>query len=396
MTKKRLAFLFTSAGTMILLLAAGTFAQSVQKENVFRYLSTFTEVFSLVRSSYVDEVPGNQLVDGAFSGVTEAIDEFSFYVPPQKVAMFRKVGDDERNGIGAVVTRRFGYALVIAPVQNSPAEKAGLEAGDLIESINGAPTQKMAAWEIRYALRGEGTAPVKLSIIRSGMTKRQEIIVQPALTAPVQPTAKQFGAVAYVKIPYFESSTSAKLGELLSAASSSGARKLIVDVRKSSGGNFEEAIKSADLFLTKGAITSLQGKRVTARKWEADPATSFAGEVLVLTDGSTGGAAEIFASALHGNQRAKLVGVTTYGKAGVQKFVMLPSGGGLQITTGYYTTPDARMIKEKGVRPDVIVDLTPLGIRDEEGAKSKLPKDDLILNKALSLLGESQMVKAAA
>jgi len=156
--------------------------------------------------------------------------------------------------------------------------------------------------------------------------------------------------------------------------------------------------------LTSGLITSFEGRKIDPKKWQADRNTAYDGDLEVLTDGSTASGAEIFAAAIHGNQRGKVVGVTTYGKSIVQRFVTLPSGGGVYMTVGHYTTPDMKAIKAGGIRPDVIVDLTALALRDAEpstkttkGASvAAKPKDDLILQKALQLFSEPAAAKKAA
>src|SRR3954463_7047138 len=123
MTKRKIAFLSISVALLLMLLGGAVFGQATQKNNVYRYLSIFSEVFDLVRSNYVEQVSSDQLLDGAFSGVTDAVDEFSFYVPPQQMAAFKNFNDVEDNSIGAIVTKRFGYAYVIAAVPGSPSEK---------------------------------------------------------------------------------------------------------------------------------------------------------------------------------------------------------------------------------------------------------------------------------
>ena len=400
MTKKKIVFLSVSVALLLSLLGGALFGQATQKNNVYRYLSIFTEVFDLVRNNYVEQVPADQLMDGAFSGVTDAIDEFSYYVPPAQMAAYKSFSDVEDNGVGLIVTKRFGYAFVIASVPGSPAAKSGIERGDFIEKIDGQPTQKMAVWQVRTLLRAP--RPVHLQVLRGGQTKRDEFTLQQAAFHPLPITTEQYGGVYYVKIPYFEKGTAAQLATTLENVRKAGNRKLIIDLRGNAGGDVEEAITSADELLTSGLITSLQGRNIDPKKWQADRNTAYDGDLEVLTDGSTASGAEIFAAAVHGNQRGKVVGVTTYGKSIVQRFVTLPSGGGVYMTVGHYTTPDMKAIKAGGIRPDVIVDLTALALRDDsstpatKGAAVTKPKDDLILQKALQLFSEPAAAKKAA
>jgi carboxyl-terminal processing protease len=371
---------------MILLLAGALFGQASQKQSVYRYISIFSEVLDLVRSNYVDQVASDQLMDGAFNGVTDAIDEFSYYVPPAQMNAYKNFVDVEDNGLGLVVSKRFGYAYVIAPVAGSPAEKAGIERGDFIEKVNGASTTNMAVWQLRSALRTTG--PVKLQVLRGGNTKREDITLQPATFHPVALEANTISGVGYIKVPYFEKGTAAQFRTALEDAHKRGVRKLIVDVRGNAGGSVEEAIAAADDLLTSGLITALEGRKIEPKRWQADRATSFDGEVQVLADVSTAAGSEIFASAIRGNNRGKVVGLTTYGKAIVQRFVTLPSGGGVQMTVAHYTTPDLKPISDAGIRPDVVVDLTAQVLETEETkGKPKKDNEDLILKKALQLFG---------
>lgn len=387
MTKKKIAFLSLSVALMIMLLAGALFGQATQKNSAYRYISIFTEVFDLVRSNYVESVGSDQLMDGAFTGVTDAIDEFSYYVPPAQMTAYKNFVDVEDNGVGAVVTKRFGYAYVVAPIAGSPADKAGLERGDFIEKINGQSTTKMAYWQIRNALRA-GNGPIKLLVLHGGDTKREEITVQPATFHPVALQSDTISGIGYIRVPYWEKGTAAQFRAALDDARKRGVKKLIIDVRGNAGGSVDEAIAAADDLLTSGLITSLEGRKIEAKQWQANRETAFDGEVEVLADVSTASGGEVFASAIRGNNRGKLIGITTYGKAIVQRFIPLPSGGGVHMTVGHYTTPDLKPITDAGIRPDVVVDLTAQALEQEETkGKKKKDEEDLILKKALQLFG---------
>lgn len=394
MTKSKIAFLSISVALLLLVLGGAVFGQSSQKNNIYRPLSIFAEVFDLVRSNYVEPVSPDQLLDGAFNGVTDAIDEFSYYVPPAQMAAYKSFSEGDDNGIGLIVTKRFGYAFVMSTIPGSPAAKVGIERGDFIEKVDGQPTQKLAIWQVRSAL--DANRPVHLQILRGFQSKRDEFTLQRAQFHPLALGEQQLGSVAYVKIPYFEKGTAAQLATILDRIRKNGTRKLIVDVRNNAGGDVQEAISSADAFLTSGLITSLEGRRAEKKEWQADRATAYDGDLEVLTDASTASGAEIFAAAIKGNGRGKTVGVTTYGKAIVQRFIPLQSGGGVYMTIGHYTTPDLKAIKDGGVKPDVTVDLTAQALRDPNNTTKPEDREDLILEKALSLYGESASLAAQA
>lgn len=386
MTNKKIAFLSLSVLLMLTLLAGAVFGQATQKSEVYRYLSIFSEVMDLVRSNYVEPVASDQLMDGAFTGITDAIDEYSYYVPPIEMPAHASFSDVDDNGVGLVVTKRFGYAYVVAAIDGSPADIAGVERGDFIEQVNGKSTTKMPVWQVRNALRS--SAPVKLQILHGGETKRSEITIKPATFHPVKLEFTTISGVGYIRIPYFERNTANEFRAALDEAREKGIRKLIIDVRGNAGGAIDQAITAADDLLTSGVITALEGRKIEPQKWQADRETSFDGEVQVLADMSTAAGGEIFAGAIRGNNRGKFVGVTTYGKAIVQKFITLPSGGGVQMTVGHYTTPDLKAISEAGVKPDVVVDLSSQALEDPEAKEKKgQSKEDLILQKALQLFG---------
>src|SRR5258708_407129 len=309
MSKKKIAFLSLSVALMLSLLCGALFGQSTQKNNVYRYVSIFTEVFELVRNNYVEQVPADQLLDGAFNGVTDAVDEFSYYVPPAQMAAYKNFADVEDNGVGLIVTKRFGYAYVIASIANSPAAKAGVERGDFIEKIDGAPTQKMVVWQVRQRLNS--TKAVHLSVLRGGQTKRDELTIKETAFHPVAITTQQLGGVSYIKIPYFEKGTAVQLKSALENVRKNGSRKLIVDVRGNAAGEVDEAITAADELLTSGLITSLEGRTLGGRRWQADRNTDYDRDLGVLTDSATASGAAVFASRIPRTARAKTRPQTT-------------------------------------------------------------------------------------
>lgn len=389
MTKRKTIFLVVSVLSMGILLTSGLFGQAVSRDNIYRHLSIFTEVFSLVRSNYVEEVPSEKLVDGAFTGVSDAIDEASYYVPPSKMAKYKARRNPDAIGLGVVLSKRFGYGVVVAPVAGSPAAKAGVESGDILEEINGKQSQNLAAWEMREELAGSKAASV--TVLRSGMSKREKLTLTPApFKAPV-PSLEKIGAVHLLKIPYFEVGTAELVKNQLGDVAAQNGKKLLLDLRGNAGGSYDEAIATADMLLSKGRIASTLGRRVEPKVWDADAATAFSGELIVLVDPSVSGPAEIVAAALHGGERGRVVGLSTNGNTSIQKFVILPSGGGLNVTIGNYAGPDGKVIGERGVRPDVLVDISSL--TDEE---EKDRKEDLILRKGLTLFGEASFPSADA
>lgn len=390
MTRGRVAFMLTSTAAIVLLVAAAVFADVTPKDNMFRNLSIFTEVFSIVRDSYVETVPQDQLVDGAFAGVTDAIDEFSYYVPPGQMDAWKKTGRNEAPR-GAVLSRRFGYGYVVSVVRGSAADQAGLRSGDLVDMIGGQPLAKLSPWQIRHAV-ASASGPVELAVLRDGETERVKLVIPAPKeeTAAAPELASEDGS-AILKISSFTDGTAAQVAAILPKIRSG--LPLIIDLRENGSGTVGEAIRTADLLLARGTIAELKGRKVEARTWTAAADAAFQGRILLLTDGTTSGAAEVFAGALQGNNRAQVVGRPTYGRAVEQRLIDLPSGGALWMTVGHYSGPDGRYSGTRGLRPDEMVDLTPL-LLERDTPRSERP--DLILQKALELAKASPPERAAA
>ena len=385
---KRTTFVLISAAMMVALVASGLAGEASKEDSAYKYLSVFSEVFSLVRNAYVDEVDSEKLIDGAFEGVTDAIDEYSYYVSPADMAAHAEIGDDETRGLGLIVSKRLGYAFVIGPVPGSPAAAAGIESGDFIERINGLLTTDMPIWRVRQLLQPRDDKPVELLIVRRGMGEREEFTLQPIEYEVTPPSLEVLdGGVADIRIPYFRPGTGEAFVGLVEKAKGEGASKMILDLRGNAGGSIEEAIRIADELLDKGTITTLEGRRVEQKKWDADRSILFDGPLVVLIDASTASGAEILAAAISGNKRGTVVGVQSFGRAHEQSFIKLSSGGGLNVTVAEYADPTSQLLNARGVKPDVAIHITTMALHESD------EKRDLFLDEGLSVLaGDKESV----
>lgn len=381
MKRGKSGFLAISILLLSSILAAGLSGQAARGDNLYRNLSLFTEVISLVERNYVDEVKENQLIEGAFEGITDAIDEFSYYVPPEAVPFHHSIDPGDISGTGLVVSKRLGYAYVIAVVEGSPAAEAGIEAGDFVERINNDLTTDMPIWQIQSALRWEGGDTLELLVVRSGLDERETFTLERTDFEIPGVSVKVEDGYALVRIANFSEGTADELAQALKEIADKDIQDVIIDLRGNAGGSYLEAIAAADHLLDEGLITSVEGRRVERRVWEADPEVSYAGDVVILIDSSTAAGAEIFAAAISRNERGKTVGVSTYGRAIEQKFILLPSGGGLNVTVAHYTDPKGDPITVTGVRPDVAVNRAALALNEQNGAS-----EDLILKRGISTL----------
>lgn len=382
MKRGKTGFLILSILLLSSIVAAGLSGQAARGDNLYRNLSLFSEVISLVDRNYVDEVSREELIEGAFLGVTDAIDEFSYYVPPSDVALYTASEANDIGGAGLVVSKRLGYAYVISVIDGSPAAEAGVEPGDFIERVNGELTTDMPVWKIRSALQWERGDRLDLVVVRSGLTERDEMSIARRDYDMPGVSVEYADGYAIVDLPVFAEGTAEAFRSALEEIGSKEIGKIVIDLRGNAAGAYAEAIAAADHLLAEGTIAALEGRRVEEQVWTADAAVSFEGDVVVLIDNSTAAGAEIFASAISRNERGQTVGIPTYGRAIEQKFVLLPSGGGLNITVAHYAGPTGESIMETGVRPDVAVNRAALVLNEQNGEDA----EDLILKRGIGVL----------
>jgi carboxyl-terminal processing protease len=289
------------------------------------------------------------------------------------------------------VTKRFGYIGVISVLPDSPAQKAGLHFGDVLEKIAGFSTNQMGIEQAQVLLSGDPGAVVKLSVIARGKTEPQDMQITLArLTAPKLVEDKLQGDIAYLRVPEFEPGSAKQIHDDLVQFSHQGAHKLILDLRDCALGDDQEAITTAQFFLPSGNITTLKGQTVATVASVADPSkVVWSQPVTVLIGNSTAGAAEILAGAIADDKRGETVGDRTFGTASVQKLIPLDDGSALILTTANYYTPGGKEIPVDGVTPiDPIMPVQPDDVTDETNyppaPSSSL--DDPDVKKAIEIL----------
>jgi len=271
------------------------------KDTLYRPLGLFTEVFSLVRSNYVEPVEAKPLLVGAFSGMTEAMDPFSEYVPPDKMPAFNAARaareKKEALDVGIVLARRFNYPLVVAAIAGSPASAAGLKSDDLLEKVDGQSMRGVALWEVESKLAGKAGGRVRLSIVRDGKPRRHTIDVVRGTWTPDTPSATRVEGELLVKVPSFAPGTVAALKAILAPLDRT--KPLLIDLRSNAWGSFEEAAHAAALFTPAGPLAELKGRRIEGKTFTAEAGERVHDSRLVLlVDSGTAGAAELFAAAL--------------------------------------------------------------------------------------------------
>jgi carboxyl-terminal processing protease len=375
-----------SAPVIAFAIIGGVLGKVMAHEDTYQHLKVFDDVVGLVTSNYVEDVNVDKVMKGAMHGLADGLDPDSAYLSPDQVKQVEGGAPLPPGGVGLELTRQY-YLRVIAARDNSPAAKAGLRTGDYIRAINDTPTRDMSVWEGTRTLRGAPGSKVSLTVIRGNAADPHVL----ELTRETEPPSVVTGRIAAPGIGYLriaaigpETVTQVKthVGELVKG----GASRLIVDVRRTSTGSYETGIGLARLFVKKGTLAlreSKGGARETIAAESSDG--SIALPTALLVDTGTSGAAELFASALAGNDRADLVGEHTIGRVAQQKLIKLPDGSGLWLSTSRFLTPAGAQLHEKGLEPAIAVDEPEV---NEFGAQP--PTTDPVLDKAIEHLSEKK------
>ena len=374
-----------SAPLVAFAILGGFLGRVMAREDTYQHLKIFDDVVSLISSNYVEDADIDKVMRGAMHGLSDSLDPDSAYLTAAEVKQVESGTALAPAGVGLELTRQY-YLRVIASRDNSPAAKAGLRTGDYIRAINETPTRDMSVWEGIRALRGAPGSKVSVTVIRGNANDPHVI----ELTRENEPasvvTGKMAGSgIGYVRIAVIGSATAGQVKNQIAELTRAGAGKLVIDVRRASGGTIDEGLNIARLFVGKGTLAIREAKggaRETIAAAAGDGAITT--PAVVLVDTGTSGASEIFASAMVGNQRADLIGEHTIGRAASQKLVRLPDGAGLWLSTSRYLTPKGDPLHEKGLEPTVAVDEPDV----EFGAPA--PTTDPILEKAIERLSEKK------
>jgi carboxyl-terminal processing protease len=373
-------------------------------DKAYRALTVYGEVLDHIQRDYVDQPDIHQVTSGALHGLLDSLDPQSSYLSPLEYKDYEeKSAAPAKAEAGLALTKRFGYISVIATRPDSPAQKAGLQIGDIIEKIGDFTTGQMGIEQADLLLSGDPGTIVNLSVIRRGKTEPQDVPITLEKLAPpkVVEDKLQQGDVAYIHLSDFNAGTTKQLHDDLVQFQHQGAHKLILDLRDCAFGEDAEGISAAQLFLPSGTITSLKGQTVTPVVSSADPSkVVWTQPVAVLIGNGTAGPAEILASAIADNHRGETIGQRSYGVASEQKLIQLDDGSALILTIANYYTPDGKEIPVDGVTPTTEVIPAPpddiAALTDQNPAPPSSSPTDPVVKKALEILqGGSATQKAA-
>lgn len=345
---------------ILVIIASGARHGVVATDEAYEKLKVFTEVLTLIQANYVEEVHSKDLVYGAIRGMLETLDPHSSFMPPEVYREMQVETQGSFGGLGIEITVRDRQLTVVSPIEGTPADQAGILAGDRIVKINGEPTKDMTLFEAVRKLRGPRGSQVTITIMREGFTEGKDFAITREIIEVHSVRSFDLGdKIGYIRLGSFQEKTARDLERALEQFQSSGAQALVLDLRNNPGGLLSQAVQVADLFLQKGQlIVYTEGRaRNQDLRFSAEHTKSLPQVPMVLlVNGGSASASEIVAGALRDHKRAVILGTPTFGKGSVQTVIPLNDGSGLRLTTAKYFTPRGDTIHGKGITPDILVE----------------------------------------
>ncbi|MEM1265308.1 MAG: S41 family peptidase [Pseudomonadota bacterium] len=404
----------TAAGVLFTSQLAGPIvAQELANErSTYEQLDLFGDIFERIRSSYVEEVDESELIQNAINGMLGSLDPHSSYLPPDNYADMRVQTRGEFGGLGIEVTQENGFVKVVSPIDDTPAARAGVQAGDLITHVDGEPVLGLNLNDAVDLMRGPVGSDIVITLIREGEDEPFDLTLTRDTIRISAVRGRTEGEAVILRVTTFNEQTFPNLeAELLDGVEELGGLEnvsgFVIDLRNNPGGLLNQAIMVSDAFLDAGEIVSTRGRDPQdSERYNATQGDLAEGKpIVVLINGGSASASEIVAGALQDHRRAVVVGTKSFGKGSVQTIVPLQGDGAMRLTTARYYTPSGRSIQNLGVAPDVIVEQRPAEV--EEGDEDALARrseadlrgslsNDSLSDDELELLEEERAAAEAA
>ena len=331
------------------------------KSELYQQLNLFGDVLERVRRDYVEPVEEKTLIENAINGMLTALDPHSSYMNPKAYKDMQVQTKGEFGGLGIEVTMDNGVIKVVSPIDDTPAAKAGIQAGDLIFALDGEPVQGLTLQEAVEKMRGKPGTPLKISVRRANKDPFDVSLTREVIKVRSVRSRLEGGDIGYIRITSFTEQTNSGVIDAVEKLKKEAGNKLkgyILDLRNNPGGLLDQAIAVSDDFLDKGEIVSVKARKSDdVQRWNAKQGDIANGlPIVVLVNGGSASASEIVAGALQDHRRAIILGTRSFGKGSVQTIMQVTGGGAIRLTTALYFTPSGRSIQKEGIKPDIEVE----------------------------------------
>ncbi|WP_227269259.1 S41 family peptidase [Roseobacter weihaiensis] len=367
--------------------------EAAKSSNVYEQLDLFGDIFERIRAQYVEEVEPGELIEAAIDGMLTSLDPHSSYLSPDDAAQMRVQTRGEFGGLGIEVTQEEGFVKVVSPIDGTPADQAGVEAGDFITHVNGESVLGLALDEAVTLMRGPVGSEIVITLVREGEPEPFDVsIIRDTIKLTAVRTRTE-GETVVLRVTTFNDQTYTNLEaglqeQVQEAGGIDAINGIVIDLRNNPGGLLTQAIRVSDAFLEKGEIVSTRGREVQdGERFNATSGDLAEGKpIVVLINGGSASASEIVAGALQDHRRAIVVGTKSFGKGSVQTVMPLRSDGAMRLTTARYYTPSGRSIQSLGVSPDIVVQQprTPPAIEEDEEATNRPSRSEADLRGSLN------------
>lgn len=372
---RRFQFSVVAGSTCVvgLLLFGAVRGHSASTDNPYNNLGVYSEVLSKIKLEYVEEPDMKAVTLGAINGMLESIDPYASYLNADQYKQYVKTKDTKKGDIGLTVSKRFGYMGVVDALPGSPAAKAGLATGDVIESITGVSTRDMPLAFAELLFQGDPGTTIEMSVLRARKSEAQKVeltravLVYPALTSKLV-TDQGPAPIGVIQTNTLVAGRVKEIAAKIQDLERQGAKKLVLDLRHCATGSDEDGIALANLFIDKGLLTYTEGQKVARQDFQATASKAITKLPLaVIVNRGTAGAAEIAAAALLDTKRADLVGEKTYGDASIRKAIQMDDGSAVILSVAKYYSPNGVSIQDKGVTPGTLqADADPTAATDDD------------------------------
>ena len=349
-------FIFTLI--FIFFFISSKFSFAANDEDIYDKIDLFGEVLDKIKKDYVEEVNQNDVLDSAINGVLQSLDPYSAYMSPEIFKEMETETSGEFGGLGIEVSMEFGVVKVITPMDNSPAEKEGVKAGDYIVKINGVQVQGKTLSEAVELMRGPVGSKLEITVRRKGVKKALIFEITREIIEVKSVKSKMIdNNIGYIRLTSFNENSSSQIRSKIKEFKKNEVKKYVLDLRNNPGGLLSQAVKISDFFLDNGEIVSTKSRKsYENRKYFAKKGDLIDGETLiVLINNGSASASEIVAGALKDHKRAIVIGENSYGKGSVQSIIPLKNNGAIRLTISKYYLPSGESISGTGITPDIEV-----------------------------------------